>query len=130
MNIGEKLVKYRKEKNLTQVSVAKELGISKSKLSKWEKNEENIDINYLSPLCKLYNITPNDLLNDEVKKTNVNREEKYKTIKNIITIVVFFIYLYISFKTMAWYLTWIIWIIYALIIQIIKLIFQLGDKDE
>ena len=50
MNVGERLVKYRKEKNLTQVNVAKELGVSKTKISKWERNEENIDINYLSSI--------------------------------------------------------------------------------
>ena len=130
MDVGKKLIKFRKDRNLTQEEVANSLGISKTKISKWERNQEIIDINHLSSICKLYGITPNDLLSDEFKKTNKKTEDNKMT-KNIITAVVFVFYLYISFKTGAWYITWIIWVIYALINIIVKLINTLkGEKYE
>ena len=76
MNIGEKLVSFRKEKELTQEEVAKKLKISKSKLSKWEKNELHPEIDDVISLCKIYDITPNDLLSDKHKRDTSNEKNK------------------------------------------------------
>lgn len=48
-----------------------------------------------------------------------------KQFDSILSLVVLIIYLFVSFKTMAWHITWMIWLVYALIIEIVKLIFSL-----
>jgi transcriptional regulator with XRE-family HTH domain len=54
-----------------------------------------------------------------------------KQVIEIASIITVFIYLFISFFTMAWHITWLIWIVYALVEEIIKLIFLLrGNGDE
>lgn len=66
------------------------------------------------------------------KKINEEKEEDsiYKKVDNIIAIIFLIIYLYISFKTMAWHITWIIWIICGLVSKIVKLIISLRGENE
>lgn len=72
------------------------------------------------------------------KKVKKEEKELYKKdpvlkgIISIVTLIATFIYLFVSFLTMAWHITWIMWVIYAIIIRIIELIYSLkGDnKDE
>lgn len=69
------------------------------------------------------------------KTEKVEEEPKEKSIvKELIVIIetiTLIIYLFISFITMAWYITWIIWIIGSLVVIIVKLIFSLrGENNE
>ena len=133
MNIGEKLIKFRKEKSLTQEDVSKKLGIPKSKISKWERNELYPEIDDIVSLCNLYEITPNDLLTNNKKSVSKDDEKNKRVTKliidEIITIVTVVVYLFVSFLTNAWHITWIIWIIYVLALEVVKLIFHLKGID-
>ena len=132
MNIGEKLVSFRKEKELTQEEVSKKLNIPKSKISKWERNELYPEIDDVVSLCKLYDITPNDLLSDEHKRddsTEKRQKGTMKIITSLVGLLTLIVYLFVSFITGAWGVTWIIWIIYLVVIEIIKLCFHLKGVD-
>lgn len=73
MNLGEKLFKLRKSKNLTQDEVAEKLEVTRQTISKWETNQSTPDFDKIVPLCNLYGITPNELLTGE--ENNENEEE-------------------------------------------------------
>ena len=132
MNLGEKLIKLRKDKNLSQEEVAEKLGVTRQTISKWETNESTPDLNKIVPICNLYDITTEELLTDKkiVKKENNKvKNQSLKLIDSIISTIALLLYLSISFLTKRWDITWIIWIIYVVVLEIIKLIFTLRGID-
>lgn len=74
MNLGEKLFELRKSKNLTQDDVAEKLNVTRQTVSKWETNQSTPDFDKIAPLCKLYGMTPNELLTEENDKQEENNE--------------------------------------------------------
>lgn len=73
--IGKFIAKKRQENNFTQESLAEKLEISNRAISKWERGICLPDANNLAKLCKLFNLSYNELLSgEELKKTNY--EEK------------------------------------------------------
>lgn len=71
MNLGERLLKLRKEKKLSQEEVAEKLNVTRQTISKWETNQSMPDLDKIGPLCKLYGISTDHLLNgtDSLEKT-------------------------------------------------------------
>lgn len=62
-----------------------------------------------------------------------NRDPLLRNIISCTSLVFTCIYLFVSFKTMAWHMTWIIWIIFAIVVKIIELVYSLkkeNKKDE
>lgn len=78
MNLGERLLKLRKEKKLSQEEVAEKLNVTRQTISKWETNQSMPDLDKVGPLCKLYGISTDHLLNgtDSLEKTE-NKNWKY-----------------------------------------------------
>lgn len=64
-DFGERLKKYRKEKNLTQQDLADQLQVSNKTVSRWESGGGYPDIPLLVPLAKALGVTVDDLLDDE-----------------------------------------------------------------
>ena len=62
IEIANRLVRLRKEKNLSQEALANELGISRQAVSKWERAEASPDTDNLILLAKLYGMSLDDLL--------------------------------------------------------------------
>lgn len=52
LNIGETILKLRKEKNITQEQLALMVGVSAGAVSKWENGKSTPDISLLSPLAR------------------------------------------------------------------------------
>ena len=74
--------------------------------------------------------------NDE-KKIIENKEKKkkeenpiVKSINQVLALIVFVIYMVISFISGAWHITWILWVIYAIISEIVELLFKLEEKKD
>lgn len=63
--IGKFITKKRQENNFTQESLAEKLGISNRSISKWERGICLPDANNMAKLCKLFNISYNELLSGE-----------------------------------------------------------------
>lgn len=78
MNIGEKLYKLRKDKNLSQEEVADILGVSRQTISKWETNGSLPDLDKVAPLCKLYEISADQLLTGKRENKNVSYNDNKK----------------------------------------------------
>lgn len=60
--IGDKLKEYRLLNNLTQSRLSIYLGISRDMYCKIETNKNQLSIDKLLKLCKLYRCSPNQLL--------------------------------------------------------------------
>lgn len=67
MTLGEKLKKSRHIKGISQSEVAKYLNISRQSISKWENDTSSPDINNLTLLSSLYEISIDDLLKEKKK---------------------------------------------------------------
>lgn len=66
---GENIKKLRKEKELTQETLADFLGVSFQTISKWERGENYPDITILPAIASFFNVTIDDLLGvDKAKK--------------------------------------------------------------
>ncbi len=62
MTIGDRLLKLRRERNLSQEDLANELDVSRQTVSKWETNQSIPDFDKIVPLCEYFGITTDELL--------------------------------------------------------------------
>lgn len=62
INIGNNIMKYRRQLGMTQDQLAGYIGVSKSSVSKWETNTTYPDIAFLPQLAALFNITLDELM--------------------------------------------------------------------
>ncbi len=100
-SLGERLFKLRRDKKLSQEEVAEKLNVTRQTISKWETDQSIPDFDKVVPLCKLYDITPNELFielkENKTSKNNENllEEEKLKTSKKAkgiaISVVLYFL---------------------------------------
>lgn len=61
VKIGQFIANCRKDKKLTQEQLAEKLNISKNAVSKWERGLNLPDVSIMQDLCKILNITLNEL---------------------------------------------------------------------
>lgn len=73
MNLGEKIYELRKRQNLSQEELGDKLNVSRQTISKWERNESTPDLDKIVPLCDLFNLSVDELL--QVKKTDKSESE-------------------------------------------------------
>lgn len=66
MNIGKKIKENRKKSNMTQDDIAKKLYLSRKTISGWENNRSIPDIASIISLSKIFNLSIDDFLNDEM----------------------------------------------------------------
>ena len=80
MTIGERLLKLRKEKNISQEELANVLDVSRQTISKWETGESMPDFNKIIPICEYFEISTDELLTGIKKGDNlldVKKENKF-----------------------------------------------------
>ena len=65
MEFGKRFKKYRLENNLTQVEVAKMIGIDQTNISSWENDKTRPEYENLIKLSKIYDVTLDELLGVE-----------------------------------------------------------------
>ena len=72
--LGEKIKKYREEKKITQVEVAKALGVKAATISKYEAGTLEPNIESLKKLAQLFEVSVDELLREDefdISKINV-----------------------------------------------------------
>lgn len=82
MSLGEKLLKLRKKKGLSQEEVADILHVTRQTISKWETDQSMPDFDKVVPICNLYEISTEELFHDEV---STPREVEEVSIENTTT---------------------------------------------
>lgn len=73
MDYGEKLYKLRKQKSLSQETVANELNVSRQSVSLWETNQSSPSMENLITLARLYQVSLDELVG--IKDLKEHKEE-------------------------------------------------------
>ena len=76
MSFGTKLQKLRKEIHLSQEELADKLSVSRQSVSKWESDKAYPEMDKLVTMCKIFNCTLDDLVNEEL--TDITKMNKTK----------------------------------------------------
>lgn len=76
MKFCDKLQKIRKENNITQEGLADKLNVSRQAVSKWESGQAYPDTEKLIQISKIFNVSLDELMNDNVDKSTVNQDKK------------------------------------------------------
>lgn len=76
MRFDEKLISLRKQKGFSQEDLGNKMGVSRQTISKWESGQTNPEMTKLKDLSKIFEISVDELINNEVEL----KKEKEKTI--------------------------------------------------
>lgn len=79
MSIGERITALRKQQNISQVQLAKSLGVSRQAVSKWENDLSSPDTIRLIKLA--------DLLNTDTEYLATGSHSKLKATPSVVTVV-------------------------------------------
>ncbi len=92
MKINEKIYMLRKEHNMSQEALADKLNVSRQTVSKWELGESCPDFDKIGPLCALFGITADELINDrKTEKTVDNKPDVLKAFVISFSILLYFV---------------------------------------
>ena len=75
MNIGEKLIKLRKEKNISQEKLSNTLGITRQTLSNWESNITSPNLEQTKKIAKIFNVSIDELVDNNIILNKLNNTE-------------------------------------------------------
>lgn len=95
MKIGNSILELRKQNNMSQEQLAEKIGVARQTISKWELGETSPDLEQSKQLSQIFNISLDDLTNNEI--TNIlikkvsNTEKLTKIIINFLTIILLII---------------------------------------
>ena len=67
MNLAEKIYHHRKQSGMSQEELASEITVSRQAVSKWELGESVPDTDNIIQLCKLFRVSADYLLNDDIE---------------------------------------------------------------
>ena len=76
MRFDEKLISLRKQKGFSQEDLGNKMGVSRQTISKWESGQTNPEMTKLKDLSKIFEISVDELINNEVEL----KKEKEETI--------------------------------------------------
>lgn len=76
MKLSDNLKRIRKENNLSQEQLAEKLGVSRQAVSKWESEQSYPEMDKVLLICKLFNYNIDELMNENVKEVDENKESK------------------------------------------------------
>ncbi len=92
MTIGEKIFELRKEKGVSQETMAFELNVSRQAVSKWETDQSIPDLDKIKSLAEYFNVSIDYIVNDVnyneeiIEKENVDLN-KYNIVKRFIMLM-------------------------------------------
>lgn len=76
MTIGEKITHLRINAKMNQEQLAKALDVTRQSISKWEMDQASPQVDKIIEICKLFHITADDLINDEVVISKGSKKEE------------------------------------------------------
>lgn len=97
MTLGQRIMNYRKQKNLSQEEVAEKLNVTRQTVSKWETDQSTPDFDKIIPLCELFDISTEELLKgksekveDKVMEKMIDVNKGKRTMGLVISILLYF----------------------------------------
>lgn len=111
MEIGKKIVKYRRKNKLSQEQLAEKIGVTRQTISNWELNTTKPDVTQIKNIAKVLNTSIDDLLDNngngvKSKINNIENELK-KNNRNLKLLIlpVYFVVLGISLGILIYWST-------------------------
>lgn len=80
---GSMIAALRKEKGMTQVELAKKMGVTDKAVSKWERDLSFPDVNTIPKLAEIFNVTVDELMQ---VKTNTSASPSNKKISEMVAL--------------------------------------------
>ena len=101
MKFGENLRNLRKNKNMSQETIAEKDGVSRQSISKWENGEAYPEMKNILTLCDIFECKINDLVHEDmidlssldeeiimkVVKFNEKKQTQVKSLSNVISLI-------------------------------------------
>lgn len=84
MELGDKILELRKNKNLSQESLAEKLNVTRQTISKWELGETSPDIKQAKELSKIFDISLDELVVNPKKDIQYEKIIKIEDNSNMI----------------------------------------------
>lgn len=78
MKFEEKLVKLRKQNAWSQEELAEKLDVTRQTISKWELGQTTPDMDKLTKIAEVFEITVNDLCDENIDTKNIDDEKENK----------------------------------------------------
>ncbi len=89
--MGNKILEFRKQNNLSQEQLAEKMGVARQTISKWELEETSPDIEQSKKLSQIFNVSLDDLTDNDIKNVIIskvsNTEKLTKVVINILKII-------------------------------------------
>ncbi len=79
--VAQNLLFYRKRNRMTQRELAEKLGVKHNSISSWENGINSIDIEILSKICDIFNISINDMFSKEQAEKEYYTEHEQSLVK-------------------------------------------------
>ncbi len=74
--IGSRIRKYREDKGLSQLELAKMIRVSSGRLSNWEQGLHRPNADIIANICKALDISPSELLDVQLTTDNLTEQER------------------------------------------------------
>lgn len=75
-SLSKNIAHYRKKSGLSQIALAKKLGVSKSTIFRWETGESSPSVDTIIQLCRILSIATDSLLLSKEDSNNLNSSNK------------------------------------------------------
>ncbi|GLB46128.1 transcriptional regulator [Philodulcilactobacillus myokoensis] len=89
-NISEKIITLRKNNNITQAQLAKQLHVSRKTISNWENDRGKPDIQSLNMICDIYKVPLSFFIEPPTKKNKNNYVKNIKSKKTLLNYSYYF----------------------------------------
>ena len=95
MEIGKKIMELRKKNGLSQEELAEKIGVARQTISKWELGETYPDLKQSKELSKLFNISLDELVENDIKEVLVEKTSNTEKLAGLILKLMKFILIFI-----------------------------------
>lgn len=91
MSIGNKILELRKKEKLSQEQLAEKLNVTRQTISNWELEQTNPDISQAIELSKIFNVTLDELVENNIdnillKRTN-GLEKRFNNLSDMMKLI-------------------------------------------
>lgn len=102
MNLGNKIIKYRKKEKLSQEILADKIGVTRQKISNWELNITKPDVGQIKKMSKIFDVIIDELLDNDIRdimEKKISNTEKLtnKNTRNIKILLITFYFIILAF---------------------------------
>lgn len=95
MEIGKKIMELRKKRGLSQEELSEMIGVARQTISKWELGETSPDIKQSKELSKIFNVSLDELTDNDIKNILVEKTSNTEKLAGIILKLMKFIVVFI-----------------------------------